>query len=140
MNTNLRILIVENDSANSELIKKLLTQYTARQFDFFIVNSLSASFDILKTQKIDVILLGLKLPNGQGIETFREVNNIAYTTPIIILADLQDERFAIETIAEGAQDYLLKGTFDGNLLGRAIVYAIERKHHESIMNEYAEII
>jgi PAS domain S-box-containing protein len=55
--------------------------------------------------------------------------------PIIVLSSLEDEALAVEAVREGAQDYLVKGQADGNLLVRAISYAIERKRAERELQE-----
>ena len=46
---------------------------------------------------------------------------------IVVLSGSDDEDLAIRTVREGAQDYLVKGSFDGKLLVRAMRYAVERK-------------
>jgi predicted RNA-binding Zn-ribbon protein involved in translation (DUF1610 family) len=43
------------------------------------------------------------------------------------MSGLDDEDIALKAVREGAQDYLVKGSFDGNLLVRSIMYSIERK-------------
>jgi PAS domain-containing protein len=58
---------------------------------------------------------------------------------VIILTSLDDETMAIQAVQEGAQDYLVKGQMDGNLLIRAIQYAIGRKRTEEKLRESEEI-
>ena len=59
--------------------------------------------------------------------TFREVLNRAPSVPVVVLSGRDDEQLAIKAIHQGAQDYLVKGQFDGRQLGRTIRYAVERQ-------------
>src|SRR5205085_1902861 len=46
---------------------------------------------------------------------------------VCVLTGLADEHLGMAAVAEGAQDYLIKGRVDGTLLSRAIRYAVERR-------------
>ena len=50
--------------------------------------------------------------------------------PIIVLTGLDDDVLALEAVQQGAQDYLVKGQFNDQVLIRAIRHAIERKQME----------
>ncbi|MDP3017805.1 MAG: response regulator, partial [Deltaproteobacteria bacterium] len=63
------------------------------------------------------------------------VCNVASHIPVLVLTGLDDETLAIRAVQEGAQDYLVKGQMDGNLLMRAIRYATERKRAEEALRE-----
>jgi two-component system, cell cycle sensor histidine kinase and response regulator CckA len=54
---------------------------------------------------------------------------------ILVLSGSNDEELAIKTLREGAQDYIVKGSFDGRLLLRSIRYAIERKKSEEALRQ-----
>ena len=57
---------------------------------------------------------------------------------VLVLTGLDDEHRGTEAVAVGAQDYLVKGSIDGQLLTRAIRYAVERKRaDESVRRLYA---
>jgi PAS domain S-box-containing protein len=77
-----------------------------------------------------VVLLDLGLPDSQGMETLTLARKASDNLPIVVLTGLDDERFALEAVRAGAQDYLVKGRFDSQLLVRTIRYAIERKRAE----------
>src|SRR4029450_1992214 len=47
--------------------------------------------------------------------------------PIVVLTGLDDEAVAVRAMGEGAQDFLVKGHVDGQLLARALCYTIERQ-------------
>jgi len=68
----------------------------------------------------------LTLPDSAGLGTFTAVRTNAPDVPIVVLTGLSDEALAVATVRDGAQDYLVKGQVDGNLLGRTIRYAFER--------------
>jgi len=55
--------------------------------------------------------------------------------PIVVLSGLGDEELAVRALHEGAQDYLVKGRVDSNLLIRAMRYAIERKQAEDALRK-----
>lgn len=77
-------------------------------------------------RKYGLILLDLSLPESQGMETFIKLHDQISHIPIVVLAGGEDEEVAVQTLREGAQEYLLKSEMNSKLLGRAIIYAIER--------------
>ncbi|NEN99226.1 MAG: response regulator [Moorea sp. SIO3I7] len=122
-----RILLIEDDIQDVELIKALLKK--AKHFPATLthVETLEQGLECLKYGNIDIVLCDLFLPDQQGLETFCEIYAQFPEVPIIILSGLTDENLAIEALQEGAQDYLVKGEFDRNLLIRAMRYGIERQ-------------
>ncbi|HLO10330.1 MAG TPA: ATP-binding protein, partial [Desulfobacteria bacterium] len=82
--------------------------------------------------------LDLALPDSQGIDTLSAVRTAAPGVPVVVLTGLDDENAAMESLRQGAQDYLVKGKFDGVLLMRSIRYARERKKTEKTLRESEE--
>ena len=136
----IKILLVEDDPDDLLLMQKALSEANSLSVEFKLehVDRLGLGIEFLKTEKVDVILLDLSLPDSQGMETFLNLYQKTPTTPIVILTRIEDELFALESVRKGAQDYLTKETFNGKLLSRVIRYAIERKHllqfREEIVN------
>ncbi|NJN33235.1 MAG: PAS domain-containing protein [Saprospiraceae bacterium] len=52
--------------------------------------------------------------------------DIETNVPVIVLTGVNNEIVGNQAVKAGAQDFLVKGQFDGKLLGRAIRYAIQR--------------
>ncbi len=126
MNTVLKILLIEDNPGDAILIEELLSTGGIR-FELQCVERLSLGIKQLETASFDVILLDLGLPDSFGIETLRKLNETKPKAPIIVLTGLADEAVGSEAVKSGAQDYLLKGQIDKNLLTRSISHAIERK-------------
>jgi PAS domain S-box-containing protein len=129
------ILLIEDNPADSRFIEEILKESGGINYDIIFTDTLAEG--IAKVNKdIDVILLDLNLPDSNGIETLKkfQMSNIA---TVIILSGIQDIELANESIIYGAQDYLVKGTFDYNLLTRSIRYSIERfkQNQKIIRNE-----
>jgi len=82
------------------------------------------------TDRVDVVLLDLALPDSRGIDTFLNLSKAVPDLPVVILSGYDDETLAMLTVQQGAQDYLVKYELTGKLLVRSIHYAIERKHGE----------
>jgi len=99
------------------------------------VTRLGEALSHLERDRPDVILLDLNLEDSAGYETFSRIQQAASGAAILVLSGSDDEDLAIRTVREGAQDYLVKGTFDGRLLLRSIRYAIERKRSEEALRQ-----
>ncbi|MCK4250878.1 PAS domain S-box protein [candidate division WOR-3 bacterium] len=132
------ILLVEDNPDDIRLIQWIISGIRNSQFKLECVNQLKKALKRLGKGGIDVILLDLGLPDSQGIDTLRSVYNKAPKVPIVVLTCLGDEKVSVQAIKEGAQDYLLKGQVDSNLLKRTLMYAIERKQAEEALRESEE--
>ena len=80
------------------------------------------------------ILLDLSLPDAHGIEIVTRLHEAAPSVPIVIMSGNQDEALAIRGVREGAQDYLVKGRVESDVLVRSLRYAIERTRIEDRLN------
>jgi len=129
--TPLRLLLVEDNPGDARLIQEVLRETLTQEFHLEKVDRLSAAIEALSDAGNGyVVLLDLSLPDAHGLDTVRGVSEAAPTAPIIVLTGLDDETVALRTLQEGAQDYLVKGRLEGDLLVRAIRYARERKRLE----------
>ena len=122
----LRVLIVEDNPVDALCIREALEATNSTKFAISHAENLAEARERLGKEAFNVLVLDLGLPESQGIETFREVKNIAPGIPIVVMSGLDDETVAIEAVRVGAQDYLLKGKWDAEVLKRSIYYAIER--------------
>jgi signal transduction histidine kinase/DNA-binding response OmpR family regulator len=132
----IRLLLVEDNPGDARLLQETLADIQSAQFDLVVVSRLSEALTVLEQEaRFDVMLLDLSLPDSHGLQTFLKVHERARSTPIILLTGLDDAAFAAEAARRGAQDYLVKGQVDGNLLMRTIRYAIERKRAEEALRQ-----
>jgi two-component system, cell cycle sensor histidine kinase and response regulator CckA len=121
------VLLVEDNPGDARLILELLREVQAQAFDLERVDRLDDALARLAHAAVDVVLLDLGLPDSQGLETFVRARRGAPNEPIVVISGLDDERVALEAVRSGAQDYLVKGRIEGQLLARVLQYAIERK-------------
>jgi len=122
----IQILLVEDNSGDVRLIQEMLSETAVVRFSLEIANSLAAALERLRAGGIDVLLLDLVLPDSSGVSTFTSVHAQIPTLPIIVLTGFGDQSLALNVVQQGAQDYLVKGQVDSNLIWRAIRYAMER--------------
>ena len=130
----MKVLLIEDNQADAHLIRVLLAANkpkkanTPPEFEVLHVNRLAAGLAYLEQMSIDIILLDLSLPDSHGTETFEKAKEMAPQIPIVVLSGLDDENVAVKAMQLGAQDYLVKGNIESNVLERAIRYAIERQN------------
>ena len=115
------LLLIEDNPEDAGLIREMLGEYRLT-----CVDRLSEGLERLDAGGVDVVLLDLSLPDSQGVETFVRARDLAPGVPIVVLTGMDDGDLALEAVRKGAQDYLVKGRVDGNMLVRAINHAVER--------------
>jgi signal transduction histidine kinase len=126
----LDILLVEDNPGDARLIREILREADAPDFRLHHVGTLAEATAHLAATEADVVLLDLSLPDAHGLGTIRGLQEAGGRAPIIVLTGLDDETVALQALQEGAQDYLVKGRVEPDLLVRAMRYARERKHLE----------
>jgi len=129
-NDRLRILLVEDNPDDRELIVEMLAQPSEISFDVQPVHSLAAALGRLREQSFAAVLLDLNLPDSDGLATFLKAREVVGQTPILVLTGLNDDSLGLRIVSDGGQDFLVKGEFQTNALVRAVLYAVERKELE----------
>ena len=133
----IEILLVEDNHDDIRLIQDMLSETGTVPFSLEVASSLAAALDRVRAGGIDVLLLDLGLPDSSGVGTFTSVHAQIPTLPIIVLTGFGDPSVALTVVQQGAQDYLMKGQVDGNLIWRTIRYAMERQRgrRELVLSE-----
>jgi len=134
----IRVLLIEDNPGDAHLIQMMVDEAGNDLFEIQRVEQLSEALARLAHPDIGVVLCDLSLPDSHGLETFAQLHARAPHVPIIVLSGLNDTTIAVQAVHEGAQDYLIKGQVDGQLLVRAMRYAIERKRMSEQLARYAE--
>jgi PAS domain S-box-containing protein len=88
-----------------------------------------------RSNKPDVVLLDLSLPDSAGLATVQAMRTALPGVPIVVLTGHDDSALAVAALQTGAQDYLVKGQFDHDALGRAVRHALVRNVLERQLSE-----
>jgi len=130
------ILLVEDNPGDARLFKEALKEVYSSRFDLVHCQSLGRALDYLAHATPTVIVVDLGLPDASGLEVVKKMRAAALTIPVVVLTSRADETLGLQALHDGAQDYLIKSELDGNLLSRALRYAIERhRMQEALRNE-----
>ncbi len=126
-----RVLLVEDNPDDQELVRIMLRKSTDVMFDVEAVARLSDAIAQVSARRFDALLVDLALPDSRNVDTIRELREKAPDVPLIALTGRDDTQTELAALAIGAQDYLIKGRDDARILMRAIRHAIERKRLEN---------
>lgn len=124
-----RILLIEDDEGDALLVEELLHD-TGLRFELTTRTTLAEARAELTLTPIDCILLDLHLPDVSGIEAVAAVRILAPNTAVIVLTGLSEAQAGTDAMAAGAQDYLVKGKVEADLLHRTVRYAVYRSRTE----------
>jgi len=126
MQESLQVLLVEDSPTDAQLFQHLFYRAATVDWKLVHVERLSEAIDYCGTQSFNVALLDLRLPDSDGLDTVYQFHQAVPDVPIIILTVFDDEELALQAMAQGAQDYLVKDQVTIQLLRRSIRYTIER--------------
>jgi serine phosphatase RsbU (regulator of sigma subunit) len=132
----LRILLVEDDEGDAFLVRELLSEAEA-PFELIVATSMREAGTMMTG--VQCVLLDLGLPDAEGIDGLRRLLGMAGSAAVCVLTGRSDEHLGVAAVAEGAQDYLVKGQVDGVLLVRALRYAVERKRADENARRLREV-
>lgn len=123
----LSILLIEDNPAHRCLFEEYLRLAYQSSYALTNAETLEMALGKLEEASFDLIVLDLSLPDAHRLEGLQEIVKKAPTIPVVVHSSLEDEVFIEEAVKKGAQDYLVKGKYDTDLLIRVFRYAIERQ-------------
>lgn len=124
---SLKVLLIEDNLAEARLLQEFIKLKKAQKFSLVHVQKLQDGINQLNSEKYDIILLDLTLPDSEGLSSIPKLIEKDPSISIIVLTNINDEELAIEAVREGVQDYLVKKQVNPDILVRSCRYAIERK-------------
>lgn len=108
------ILVVDDDKMNLKRTKMILEKH----YDVLLAESGEEALKMIRTEKIDLILLDIAMPNMNGIETFEHIKEDKVDIPVIFLTASGYEDDVMSAIRLGAVNYLKKPFYPQELLKR----------------------
>jgi CheY-like chemotaxis protein len=101
----LRVLLVDDEKDIIEVIQDRLEAY-----GFTVVTAATGveALKALSVERFDGIFLDVKMPEMGGIEALEEIRKKDEKIPIIIITSSSTREAAIEALAKGANDFVLK--------------------------------
>ena len=130
----LNIMIIEDNPGDIIIVRKLLKS-SGLLFNLTEASSLKSALALFTDNNFDIILLDLGLPDSIGLETLKKLQVFKVVPPVVVMTGLDDEDTALESLREGAQDYLVKNRLTSEIILRSIKYSIERKLLQNIQKK-----
>lgn len=121
----LAILYIEDQRLQRHLISRLVAALDA-DITLQTAPTLGDALSLCAQRRFDAVLLDLNLPDSQGAESLARLQRAHPRLPIVVFTESDDRELAMQVLAAGAQDYLVKSQVTGSALLRTIRYAIER--------------
>ena len=107
------VLIVDDDSGITETLEDILVSYG---IEVFVANSGFQAIELAKERKFDIILMDIKMPEMNGVESLKRIKVIQPRTIIIMMTAYTMNDLITESLKEGAYDILNKPFNIKNLL------------------------
>ncbi|WP_165823861.1 sensor histidine kinase [Pseudochryseolinea flava] len=145
MNKDLRILVLEDMEDDLEIIEYMLEK-AGMQFKTKRVDTKEEFITALHQFNADVILSDHFLPTFNSLEALSITRQAGFQTPFILVTGAISEEFAVNTLKQGADDYILKSNL--TRLPSAIVNALKQreaeaekaKANEALRTQYEELV
>ncbi len=137
MNRAPKILIIEDEVLDAKFVMQLLNKAN-ENFSLYKINgdqklnivhhdTLNAALKTCLEERFDIILSDLFVPDSSGLKTVTTLLDSVKDTPIIVFSGLESDELAIEAVAAGAQDYIIKNSLNSYDILIKIHHAIERQ-------------
>jgi len=100
-----RVLLVDDEE---EFLETLVKRLKKRNLDVLSASSGREAVRVLAESPVDVVVLDVKMPDMDGIQTLKEIKKILPTVEVLMLTGHANVEVAIQGLELGAFDYLMK--------------------------------
>ena len=123
----LKILVVEDSAADLRLLREALQEgANGHPPEVRVARSMAEAETAVRAEAFDCVLLDLSLPDGDGVDNVRRMRAARAGQTVVVISGEEGEDIALQALRHGAQDYLQKGRYGGEVVLRLVRHAIER--------------
>ena len=119
-NKIINILYVEDEIDHAILIGKFIKEIKNVHYEMTRVQQLDEALLELDTERYDIVILDLSLPDKQGVDTITTVCERAPNIPVVVMTGMKDESMAVRALQRGAEEYLVNGEMNSHALSRVL--------------------
>ena len=101
---NKQILVVEDEEAHAELIRRSFSD-AANGYELTVTGTLREARELIDRREYDIVLTDYRLPDGDGKKM---VASVAGLLPVVMMTSQGNEQVAVEAMKSGAVDYVVK--------------------------------
>jgi DNA-binding response OmpR family regulator len=100
-----KVLVVDDEISCCEMLSDFLE---ARGFEPLVAFSGEEALEAYGQERPDLVLLDIRMPGKDGIETLREIKAMDPSAEVVMVTALHERELGLESIAQGAFDYVTK--------------------------------
>lgn len=134
----LKVLLVDDDELDYLITRHALSNVEGTTYEITWVSHCDEALETLLHAEHDVCLLDYRLAECTGLEILQKARSAGCVVPVIMLTGAADREVDMAAMKAGADEYLVKGRLDPQLLGRTIRYAIGHKRSQQELTRYAD--
>ncbi len=127
----LRVLLIEDNPGDADWVEEHLSELGKYQVELTRAPRLEEGLRELTSQGFDAVIVDLCLPDASPAQTLAHIRKTRESVAIVVLSGSQDDQIRREALRSGAQEFLIKGTSSGLILGRCLLDAVERHRGQS---------
>jgi len=135
-----RVLLVEDDPTYARVLRSTLIFGSAGPWEVEVCGRMASALARLAAGGVDAVLLDMGLPDAEGVDGVQDMCSAFPAVPVLVLTATEDDAVGLAAVQAGAQDYLVKGQVETNLLPRSIRYAVERKRTADTLRQLEKAV
>lgn len=109
---NLKVLYVEDEEVSRIILKKMLRKMVQK---VYIAENGEKGLNLFNEVEPDIVITDLRMPVINGIELIKEIRKIDKTCGIIVMTEVSDVNYILESIDIGIDKYLVKPIDEKNI-------------------------
>jgi len=123
----MQVVLIEDNVLDAILMRELLAELNFSGLVLHHCKTLGEGIRHVQAVQADACLLDLGLPDSMGLATFLTLHEACPDVAVVVLTGMDTPgEIALQALQLGAQDFLPKAQLSASVLGRALLYAIER--------------
>lgn len=132
-----RVLILEDEPVVAKITERLLIKKGGGRYTVSHAANLADALALLTEEVFDIVLSDLNLPDSEGLATLARIIERVPELPVVVLTAADADETGIRAMHLGAQDFLVKGEFNGSSLQRSILHSVERHRLQRTIRQLA---